>query len=147
VLGRPPGADREPAARGEDAPHLPQPGGAIREELHALLAQHEVERRVRQRHRVGPGGQPPDRGVGGPGDLQHGGVHVEPGHAGDARGDPPRDDPRAARHVEHPVGRLRHGTLEQAVGERGEERGHEVALVRLGRRALELPAGGGGDRL
>ena len=96
----------------------------------------DVERVVRERHRLGVGLVPLDWRGAGASHRQHAWIEVLP-RDGAARTDALRresgDDSRAARQVEDALAGLQRGHLDQVDCQRGANGGGEVPLVVLGR--------------
>ena len=139
---------KQATARCEDTTHLAQGRELVRDELQAELAEHDVERRIRERQCLRVRLAPLDRlrrRRDCARDGQHAGIDV---HAGDdpARADTfpgeSRDDTRAARHVEDARARGERRDLDEIRGQGRADGGDEVALIVLRRRA----SGWGGAR-
>jgi hypothetical protein len=140
-----PDVRREAPARGEHAADLGERGGPVREELQALLAQHEIEAAVRVGQRLGVAFAPVDGEPLVPAllarDGEHRRVQVDAEHGAcraQLRRDAPRDHAGAAGQVEDALARSRLRRLQQRRDSGAEQRGHHLALVGDGRVAHEV---------
>jgi hypothetical protein len=130
-------AQRQPAPRHQHPAHLVKRRRPVGEELEPLLAEHDVERSTRQRHRDRAALPPLDGGVRRPGPRrgQHARAEVEADH-GPARPHAPRclarDDAGPARDVEHTLTGLETGAEDEVDRPRLEDRGDHVTLEQLG---------------
>jgi hypothetical protein len=135
-----------PAARDEDATHLPQGPGAIRKELEPELAQDCVERGIREGH-VQDAGLGPANGCTretrqGTGNREHRGVEIKPNDhtlGTDLFGSQARHDPGATGDVKHALIGLERSAADQIGCPDAGDRRDEIALIELGRVARQLP--------
>jgi hypothetical protein len=103
--------------------------------------QHEIERLVRKRHRLGTRLVPLDREIGRAlrtGYRKHARVHVQAGNRAsnaDALCREPRHDSRSACDIKHALAWLKTRTPDEITGHRRTDRGDKKALVVLGRSA------------
>ena len=116
----PPDAQRQPAAFPQDPAQLGNGGGLVRAELQPLLAQHDVERAVREGQRFQVAFPPRDGLPGlarrGARHLQHAWIEVDARHLpcrADARTGGPCDDACTACGIEHTLARLEPGQLQE----------------------------------
>jgi len=103
----------------QDTPHLPECSEFVWHELEPQLAQDDVERLIRQRHRLGTRLVPLDRNTGRRdrvGNRQHAGIEVEPSDGpgcADTLCREPRHDTRAAGNIQHTLTRAKRGDLDE----------------------------------
>src|SRR5262249_6915484 len=137
-----PTCDGQPFLRREDPMYLAQRRRPIGKELKTLLANRDIEGRIRERESRDVAFSPIDRGRNLARGREHAGVDV---NSNDCTGRAQRfsretrDDPRAARDVEYALTRSQRGNLEEIAAPWLEDRRHEVCFVILWRTARNLP--------
>ena len=137
---RPPGAREQAAAGGEHAPDLTKRHGAIGHELEHLLAQHDIERAVRERQGRRVAFVPIElrREVAGLGDHRRAGVEAaDPRGAAEAFAQDARDDPRPTSEIEDAIRRADRASARNEIARVAvEDSGDEEPLEDVGEGGL-----------